>query len=73
MKQPDNSAYTDVFDSINSKEDIIPFLLDLLKTIVGGDGLKEAIGGLLTTVIGNSEEVVKEAFNWNDEFAKPAE
>lgn len=50
---------TDLFSSINNKNDIVPFLLDVLKTVAGTEALKEAIGGIFTKLVGDVEPKLK--------------
>ncbi len=51
----------DAFTSINStKNDITAFLMDVIKSIVGTDGLKETIGKLFTDLIDTVEPQIKE-------------
>jgi hypothetical protein len=49
----------DTFTSINNKNDIVPFLLDILKSLVGSVGLKDLIGNLFTEFINNVEPQLK--------------
>lgn len=61
MNESDNAPKPkDSVPSINNKKDIIPFLLDVLKVLVGTVVLKEAIGGILGSVIDESEPKLKE-------------
>jgi len=57
-KMPDT---TNVFPSINNKKDIVPFLLDILKVVVGSDALKQLTGELFTNFIKKIEPKVKTA------------
>lgn len=50
---------TDLFPSINSKDDIVPFLLDVLKTVAGTEALKESIGGMFTSLLDEVEPKIK--------------
>jgi len=59
MKQSDKIRQTDLFPSINNKKDIVPFLLDVLKTVVGTEALKEAIGGMFGKLIDDIEPQLK--------------
>jgi len=59
IEQPNLPFQTDLFDSINNKDDIVPFLLDVLKTVAGSDALKETIGGMFTTLVGEMEPKLK--------------
>jgi len=52
---------TNIFPSINNKSDIVPFLLDLIKTIAGSDALKEMTGELFTNFIDKIEPELKSA------------
>lgn len=61
MQQSDALKATDLFSSVSNKDEIIPYLLDVLKTIAGTDGLKETVGGLFTKVIADSEIKIKES------------
>jgi hypothetical protein len=49
----------DGYTSINNKNDIVPFMLDVLKSIVGSVGLKDVIGGLFTEFIDDIEPDLK--------------
>jgi len=55
----DAPEQTDLLSSINNKDDIVPFILDVLKTIVGTVGLKIAIGKLFTEVLDEAEPQIK--------------
>jgi hypothetical protein len=64
---------TNIFPSINNKKDIVPFLLDTMKVILGTDALQQTVGELFTKFADNIEPVLKEAvkkqmtqFNAND-------
>jgi len=61
MEQGDAIRQTDLFPSINNKDDIVPFLLDVLKVVAGTEALKEAIGGIFTKLIDDVEPKMKEA------------
>jgi hypothetical protein len=50
---------TNRYPSINNKNDVVPFLLDVLKTVVGTDALKQLTGELLTTFIATAETQIK--------------
>jgi hypothetical protein len=52
---------TNLFPSINNKEDIVPFLLDTLKVIVGTEALKKLTGELFTKLVDNAETKMKDA------------
>ena len=55
-KMPDT---TNLFPSINNKKDIVPFLLDILKTVVGSMALKQLTGQLFTDFIDGVEPKAK--------------
>ena len=55
-KLPDR---TNLFPSVNNKNDVIPFQLDVLKTIVGSEGLKELTGQLFTDFVDKVEPEFK--------------
>ena len=50
---------TNIYPSINNKKDIVPYLLDVLKTVAGTEALKELIGKMLTKLIDQSESKIK--------------
>ena len=52
---------TNLFPSINNKKDVVPFLLDLLKTVVGTDALQELTGKLFTDFVDTVEPTIKTA------------
>jgi hypothetical protein len=52
---------TNLFPSINNKNDIVPLLLDILKVIVGSDALQELTGELFTKFIDKIEPDLKKA------------
>ena len=52
---------TNVFPSINNKKEIVPFLLDTLKVVVGTDALQSLTGELFTNFIDKVEPKMKEA------------
>lgn len=59
IKLPDPQ---DRFSSINdTKNDAVAFILDVIKSIVGTDGLKETIGKLMTDFTDNAEPKIKTA------------
>ena len=60
MEQGENPLQTDLFPSINNKKDIVPFLLDVMKTVAGTDALKETIGSMFTKLIGDVEPKLKD-------------
>lgn len=49
-----------MYPSINNKNDVVPFLLDTLKTTVGTDALKELIGELFTKIVDKIEPQIRE-------------
>jgi hypothetical protein len=59
MEQGKDALQTDLFPSINNKKDIVPFLLDVMKTVAGTDALKETIGGMFTKLVGDIEPQLK--------------
>jgi hypothetical protein len=48
-----------MFPSINNKKDVIPYLLDVLKTVAGSEALKQLMGGMVTELVDISETQVK--------------
>lgn len=58
MQQPAIKK-SDLFSSINNKDDIVPFILDILKSIAGTEGLKDVIGSLFTKVVSSAETSIK--------------
>lgn len=52
-----------LYPSINNKDDIVPFLLDVLKTTVGTDALKDLTGELFTNLIDKIEPKLKDVLN----------
>lgn len=54
---------TSLFPSINNSKDIVPYMLDTLKVIVGTDALKEMVGELFTTFVDNVEPQLKTALS----------
>jgi len=50
---------TNIFPSINNKKDIVPYLLDLLKVIVGSNALQDLTGELFTKFISVVEPQLK--------------
>ncbi len=60
MEQGDNIRQSDLFPSINNKNDIVPYLLDVLKVVAGTEAIKEAIGGIFTKLIDEVEPKMKE-------------
>lgn len=61
MQSIDKTNSTNIFPSINNKKDIVPFLLDTLKVIVGTAALQELTGELLTKFIDGIEPKMKDA------------
>jgi len=55
-KMPD---LTNIFPSVNNKDDVIPFLLDTLKVVVGSDALKDLTGEMFTNFIDKIEPKAK--------------
>jgi len=60
MEQGKNPLQTDLYPSINNKKDIVPFLLDVMKTVAGTDALKETIGSMFTGLINDVEPQLKD-------------
>jgi len=52
---------TNLFPSINNKKDVVPFLLDIMKVVVGTDALQESTGQLFTNFVDKIEPVLKTA------------
>ena len=61
MEQGDGILQTDLFPSINNKDDIVPFILDVLKTVAGTEAIKEAIGGMFGKLVDDVEPKLKTA------------
>lgn len=59
MEQGKPSLQTDLYPSINNKDDIVPFLLDVLKTVAGSDALIETIGGMFGNLVDEAEPKLK--------------
>jgi len=55
----DTKVSTNSMKSISNKKDVIPFLLDILKTIVGTEALKNLTGELIGNFIDKSETGLK--------------
>jgi hypothetical protein len=55
-KMPDT---TNIFPSVNNKKDIVPYLLDVLKVIVGSNALQQLTGELFTQFIDTAEPQLK--------------
>jgi hypothetical protein len=51
---------SNLFPSINNKKDVVPYLLDILKVVVGSDALKQLTGELFTKFVDNVEPQIKE-------------
>ncbi len=56
-KAPDSN---NTLSSLNNKDDVLPFLLDMLKVVVGGDGLKELTGKLFIEISDTIEPISKD-------------
>ena len=52
---------TNLFPSVNNKKDIVPFLLDTLKVVVGTTGLEQLTGELFTSFAEQIEPTIKES------------
>jgi hypothetical protein len=52
---------TNLFPSVNNKNDIVPLLLDILKVVVGSDALQELTGTLFTKFIDKIEPDLKKS------------
>jgi len=52
---------TNLFPSINNKKEIVPYLLDTLKVVVGSSALKDLTGKLFTEFIDDVEPKLKES------------
>lgn len=52
---------TNIFPSINNKKDVVPYLLDVLKVVVGSDALQELTGKLFTDLIPKMNDGLKKA------------
>jgi len=59
MEESKKPLQTDLFPSVNNEKDIVPFLLDVMKTIAGTVALKETIGSMFTKLIGEVEPSLK--------------
>ena len=51
---------TNLFPSINNKKDVVPYLLDVLKVVVGSDALKQLTGDLFVKFTDIAEPKIKE-------------
>lgn len=54
------SDATNLFPSISNKKDVVPYLLDVLKVVVGSDALKQLTGNLFTKFTDIAEPQIKE-------------
>lgn len=54
------SDVTNLFPSISNKKDVVPYLLDVLKVVVGSDALKQLTGNLFTKFTDIAEPQIKE-------------
>jgi len=59
IKEGKPPLQTDLFPSINNKDDIVLFLLDVLKTVAGTEAIKETIGGMFSTLVDEVEPQLK--------------
>jgi hypothetical protein len=59
MEQGNAPRQTDLYPSINNKNDTVPFLLDVLKTVAGSDALIETIGGMFGNLVDEVEPKLK--------------
>jgi hypothetical protein len=50
---------TNIFPSINNKKDIVPYLLDVLKVVVGSNALQDLTGQLFTKMVDAAEPQLK--------------
>jgi hypothetical protein len=64
MQQPAIKR-TNLFESVNNKEDIVPFILDVLKSITGVEGMKEAVGDMFTKLVSSAETSIKTVLKKN--------
>jgi len=62
-ERPDLPDMSDLFPSINNKDDIMSFLLDALKVMVGSTGLQDLTGELLTNLTDKAEPKLKKSAN----------
>jgi hypothetical protein len=72
----DQEVPTNSFSSINNKREIIPFLLDLLSTLVGVQGIKKTVGQIFTDFARNvdptlKQELVKQNIEFNSNEVLP--
>jgi len=61
MQEGNAPKQTDSYSSINNKNEPIPFILDVLKTIAGTEAIKLAIGGMFTGLVAKLEPKLKTA------------
>jgi len=61
MQEGKPTLQTDLYPSINNKDDIVPFLLDVLKTVAGTEALKELIGKMFSNLVDEVEPQLKTA------------
>lgn len=60
-QQPKLAESTNIFPSINNKKEVMPFLLDMLKVVVGSDALQGLTGELFSNFITDVEPKLKDA------------
>jgi len=70
-EENDLSDLTNIFTSINNKQDIVPFLLDVLKVVVGTTALEQLTGELFTNFADSVEPTLKEAIPGDLSFVLP--
>lgn len=61
IQKINNTESTSIFSSINNSKDIVPYMLDTLKVVVGTDAIKDMVGELFTTFVDNVEPQLKTA------------
>ena len=61
IERINDTETTDLFPSINNKDDIVPYLLDMLKVVIGTEAIKELTGEFLGDFIGDVEPTIKTA------------
>lgn len=61
LKDDITTAQRDVMESINNVKEVIPFLLDLSKTLVGSNALNMILGNLFAKFVRNIEPDLKNA------------
>lgn len=59
LGSPNNSG-NESYSSIDNKDEPIPFLLDMLKTVGGEKAIDEGLGGIISEVIDESEDELKD-------------